>query len=249
MKLVIVGSSGFVGKELIRQAIDNPTITSVVGLARRETPVPENLSNSADAAKLTSVVCDDFLNYSDNAKQQLSNADACIWLMAVTPRKSGTMPWEEVRKVCLDYTIAGLETLSKLPPGNTAKPLKFLYISGANTERDQTKKPWVLGDYCLMRGEVESRVLDFAKNSNGAIEVCILKPGLIRDSQLGNMFINAFQNIATSLISLPIVYLNEIVATLLNQATKGFEKETLENDDIFRIGRQELAEHEEKSKK
>jgi nucleoside-diphosphate-sugar epimerase len=79
MKLVIVGSSGFVGKELVRQAISTPAITSVVGLARRETPVPENLSNPADAAKLTSVVCDDFLNYSDHVKQQLSNADACIW--------------------------------------------------------------------------------------------------------------------------------------------------------------------------
>lgn len=79
MKLIIVGSSGFVGKELVRQAIASPAITSVVGLARRETPVPEGLSDSSDAAKFTSVVCDDFLNYSDNVKQQLSNADACIW--------------------------------------------------------------------------------------------------------------------------------------------------------------------------
>jgi hypothetical protein len=74
--------------------------------------------------------------------------------MAVTPNKSATMPWEEVQKICLDYTVNGLETLSKLPRGNEAKPLKFLYISGANAERDQTKKPWVLGGYCLMRVSV-----------------------------------------------------------------------------------------------
>lgn len=59
------------------------------------------------------------------------------------------------------------------------------------------------------------------------------------------MIINAFQNIATSFISLPIVYLNQVVATLLNQATKGFEKETLENADIVRIGQEELTEQEE----
>ncbi|KAM0451104.1 hypothetical protein ACHAPV_010177 [Trichoderma viride] len=245
MKLIIVGSSGYVGKALVRQAVSSPAITSVVGLGRRETPVPENLDNPADAAKLTSVVCDDFLNYSDDVKEKLSGADACIWLMAVTPNKTVTMPWDEVRKICLEYTVAGIETLSKLPRGKEAKPLRFLYVSGANTERDQTKKPWVMGSYCLMRGEVENRVLEFAKNSNGAVEACILKPGLIRDSQQGYMIINAFQNIATSFISLPIVYLNQVVATLLNQATKGFEKETLENADIARIGQEELTEQEE----
>ncbi|EHK16716.1 uncharacterized protein TRIVIDRAFT_41189 [Trichoderma virens Gv29-8] len=237
MKLIIVGSSGFVGKELVRQAITSPAVTSVVAIARRETPVPESLKDSSDVAKLTSVVCDDFLNYSDNVKHQISNADACIWLMAVTPSNSGKMPWDEVRKICLDYTIAGLEELSKAPRDNAKKPLQFVYVSGANAERDQSKKPWILGDYCLMRGEVETRVLDFAKNSNNAIEACIVKPGLIRDPQQGNMLINTFQNVATSIINLPVVYLHDVAATLLNQATEGFEKETLDCDDIVRIGK------------
>ncbi|RFU80021.1 hypothetical protein TARUN_2243 [Trichoderma arundinaceum] len=249
MKLIIVGSSGFVGSELIREALANPAVTSVVGLGRRKTPVPENLSNPADAAKLTSVVCYDFLSYSDNVKQQLSNADACIWLMAVTLPNSKAMPWDEVRKICLDYTIAGLETLSKLPRGNAAKPLRFLYLSGANTERDQTKKPWVLGDYSLLRGEVETRVLDFAKNSNGAIEACIGKPGLIRDSQQGSVLMSTSQYIVTSLTGIPMIYLHEVAAALLNQTIKGFEKETLENEDLARIGKAELAEHQENPEK
>lgn len=75
--------------------------------------------------------------------------------MAVTPNKTRAMPWDEVRKICLEYTIAGLETLSKLPRGNEAKPLQFLYVSGSNTERDHTKKPWVMGDYCLMRVSIQ----------------------------------------------------------------------------------------------
>lgn len=83
---------------------------------------------------------------------------------------------------------------------------------------------------------METRVLDFAKNSNNVIEACIVKPGLIRDSQQGSMIMNTFQNIATSIISLPIVYLHDVAATLLNQATEGFEKETLDCDDIARIG-------------
>ena len=39
MKLVINSSTGFVATELIRQALGNPAITSIVALSRRKTPV------------------------------------------------------------------------------------------------------------------------------------------------------------------------------------------------------------------
>lgn len=77
MKLVIGGSTGLVGTELVRQALSHPGVTSIVGLSRRETTVP---SGSSDAAgKLNSVVCDDFENYPDSVKKELEGADACIW--------------------------------------------------------------------------------------------------------------------------------------------------------------------------
>lgn len=76
MKLVIGGSSGFVGTELIRQALSNPAITSIVGLSRRETTVP----TSVDAAsKLKSIVCDNFETYPESIKEELQDVDACIW--------------------------------------------------------------------------------------------------------------------------------------------------------------------------
>lgn len=71
--------------------------------------------------------------------------------MAVTPNKSASMPWDQVRKVCLDYTIHGLEELSQAPRKDTSKPLTFVYVSGANAERDPAKKPWLLGEYSVMR--------------------------------------------------------------------------------------------------
>ena len=79
MKLIIAGSTGFVGTEIVRQALSHPSITSVVGLARRPTPTPHNAGPHADARKFKSVVCEDFKNYTDNVKQKLAEADACIW--------------------------------------------------------------------------------------------------------------------------------------------------------------------------
>lgn len=76
MKLVIGGSTGLVGTELVRQALENPAITSIIGLSRRETPAGSSATNGA---KLKSVVCDNFEEYPDSVKKELEDVDAFIW--------------------------------------------------------------------------------------------------------------------------------------------------------------------------
>ena len=77
MKLVIGGSTGLVATELIRQGLENPAVTSIVALGRREVPAPADAGPTA--TKLKSVVCDNFESYPDSVKKELENADACIW--------------------------------------------------------------------------------------------------------------------------------------------------------------------------
>ena len=77
MKLVIGGSSGFVGTELVRQALSNPSITTIVGISRRDTLVPPGSDKGHE--KLTGILCNDFESYSDSLKKELEDADACIW--------------------------------------------------------------------------------------------------------------------------------------------------------------------------
>lgn len=79
MKLIISGGTGFVATELIRQSLLNPKITSIIALARRPVPVPQDLGADVDTSKLKSVVLDDFTQYTDDVKRQLDGADACIW--------------------------------------------------------------------------------------------------------------------------------------------------------------------------
>ena len=67
-----------------------------------------------------------------------------VWL---TSEREGEK--EEVRKICLDYTVTGLKTIATLPRAEW-KPFRFVYVSSTKAERGQSKKPWILGDYTLM---------------------------------------------------------------------------------------------------
>ncbi|KJZ75230.1 hypothetical protein HIM_05424 [Hirsutella minnesotensis 3608] len=240
MKLIVAGSTGFVATEIIRQALARPEIKSVVALARRPTPVPDNVPAGSDVSKLKSVACDNFEEYSEGVKQALSGADACIWTIAVTPSKVGKMQWEQVRRICHDYSMAGLKTISQLPHGGSSTPFRFLYVSGSNAERDPAKKPWVMGDYCLLRGETESQILAYAHQSKGTVDAAVAKPGLIDAPGKWGVMMKAASNVGRYLIGLPEVQVSEIAATLLDQAVNGIEKDTLLNEDLVRIGRKTL---------
>ncbi|KAK3381015.1 hypothetical protein B0H63DRAFT_474761 [Podospora didyma] len=236
MKLVVAGSTGFVAGEVIRQALSNPQISSIVAFGRRvaaPVPVPTNAAPGADAdaTKLKSIVCDDFMNYPDSLKQELAGADACIWSIAVTPAQLKTVPWETTVAVCRDFAVKGIQQISEQ---TNKKPFRFVYISGHNAVRDPAQKPMILGDYCVLRGEAENQILEFAQQSNGAVEVLIAKPGIISGPGHETPM---FQKVFFSVIGLPKIRVSHISATLIDQVINGFDQgDTLLNDDMVRLG-------------
>ncbi|OBT92244.1 hypothetical protein VE01_09975 [Pseudogymnoascus verrucosus] len=236
MKLIVAGSTGFVGTEIVRQALSHPAITSVVGLARRPTPTPHNADPGMDTTKLKSVVCEDFMNYTDDVKQELAGADACIWLVSVTITRARSVTQEKAREICLEYTMTGLDTISEL---STSKQFRFIYTSGAKSERDPTRAPWLMRDYLLLRGEVETRVLNYAKDSGSDVEACVVKPGLV-DGETGRI-VRGLQTVGCYMINMPRVEVSDLAAALLQQVVEGFDSDTLLYEDLVRIGQKALA--------
>lgn len=83
MKLIVTGATGYVGTEVIRLALRNKAVSSVVALARRPVQVPEHVGPDADKSKLQSVILDDWTApYPESVKEKLKGADACIWFVA-----------------------------------------------------------------------------------------------------------------------------------------------------------------------
>lgn len=62
--------------------------------------------------------------------------------------KADSMDFAEVKKICVDCTVYGMRTMSDL---RAADPFRFLYMSGHDAERDQTKTPRCMPEYFLMR--------------------------------------------------------------------------------------------------
>ena len=73
MKLILTGTTGFVGAEVLDQCLAKASIDSVVVLSRR--PLPSSSSNP----KLKVLVLDDFTNYSEAVLEELAGAEGCIW--------------------------------------------------------------------------------------------------------------------------------------------------------------------------
>lgn len=170
------------------------------------------------------------------------------------------MDFELVKKICVDYVMEGFNTLKQLPRANDDKPFRFIYASGAKAERDQTKRPWILGDYTLMRvgiifpkylpfcanqssqGRIETQLLDGAKESGGIMETCCLRLGLVKSPERMGLVTGMLADAAASMISLPLIDIREISAAAISAAVHGFEKDTLDNDDLIALGRKELKE-------
>jgi len=240
MKLIVAGASGFVATEVIRQSLSLPKITSIIALARRPVSAPSELGQGADASKLHSVVLDNYGSYPEDVKKHFAGADACIWTVAITPGKSRGYEFDEVRRICQEHTLTGLQAMLEAHTEggnqNTHPPLRFMYISGTAAERDQNKTPSFMPQYTLMRGEIENQVLAFAAEHKGALEACVAKPGVIIGPGQILKWVGAI--VLKYAMSVPNVTVAEISAAMLSEIINGFQKETLENDDLVRIGRE-----------
>lgn len=142
MKVIIVGATGLVGTELIRQSLVHPSITSVIAVTRR------TLAPPSPSPKFKNILVKDYDQYATDAKSAFKGANACIWTIAITPSKSSIYPWEEVVRICQTSTMNGLRAMHD---AGTAKPFRFIYMSGVAAERDQTKTPSFKPQYSLMR--------------------------------------------------------------------------------------------------
>ncbi|KAF5671983.1 hypothetical protein FCIRC_8556 [Fusarium circinatum] len=224
---VAFGATGYIGAGVLRQALTFPDITSVIAVTR--------LPLEQTAAKLQNVIVPDYGTYSAAAKEAFAGAGACIWTVGVTPRRAFRMDPEDVRKVCQDYTMAGLEAMRS---SGVLRPFRVAYLSGVAVSRDVNQSLWIAPKYRRIRATAENQVVALAKDSDGAVEAVIAKPGSIPAK--GGILVNTQTAISRGLgiSTAEAVVLDDLAIALIGQVVHGIEKDPLWPADLNRLAQQ-----------
>ncbi len=151
MNLLLTGATGFVGGEVLRQALSDDAIERVTVLTRRKL--------DAVHPKLTTIVLASFLDYSDVPRDAY---DACIWCLGVA-RSQVTR--DDYVRITLDYTVAAAIALFASNPS-----LRFCFLSGRSADPSEEARPL----FARIKGRTERRLAELGGN------VVVFRPGYVR---------------------------------------------------------------------
>ncbi|KAI1495495.1 hypothetical protein F5X99DRAFT_403349 [Biscogniauxia marginata] len=222
MNVIITGATGFVGGEVVHQAIANDRIRHAFVLTRK--PLPDDISKNG---KITVIEHEDFSTYPPDLLQQLAGAEACIW--AIGGRASQFPDVETARKVSVDFTIAAakafLAELAPQPPDG--KKFRFVFCSGKLAEWDDEKHLRFMSDTRHIKGQVEKGLCELADANPEKFEVLIVRPGGIT-AKGGRLK-------ATSANLMGFITVDHLARDMLSIVLDGHAKRILESDVLINM--------------
>ncbi len=116
MKVILFGSTGMVGKSVLRQCLLDPDVESVLSIGRN----PSGVSHP----KLRDLVRADMFDFNVNAGE-LNGYDTCFFCLGVS---SVGMSEAEYTHLTYDLTMGWAHGLARVNPA-----MRFLYVSGMGT--------------------------------------------------------------------------------------------------------------------
>ncbi|KAI4246133.1 MAG: hypothetical protein L6R40_002085 [Gallowayella cf. fulva] len=228
MKIILTGPTGFIGSHILQLALSHPAITSIIALSRRRLPITD--------PKLHIVILSDFLNYSEETLEECKGAEACIWSLGVARSLSA----EANRRINLDYTIAAARAFVEAKVAGEGNKLRFVYLSGMLTERDQERKLWFMSEARKIRGEVENQLMGLQKQHEDALVTYVARPGGVLATN--SFFPSVLEPLAKA------VTVDDLAAKMLDTAINGHETHILEVDVLRDEGRR-LRKESQKNEK
>ncbi|KAK9365061.1 hypothetical protein V1509DRAFT_649981 [Lipomyces kononenkoae] len=221
MKIILTGSTGYVGSKVLEQCLLHHEVSSIIALSRRDL-------NIADP-KLRVIIVHDFAQYSPEVLSEIDGADACIYCLGTNVP---VRPPELNRTINFDYAIGTAKIFAAAFMENKSRgKFNFVYLSGALPEKDQNKTLWFLADNRRMRGQLENALLQLGQETkNSGFEVYIARPGFVQPegAVLLNWIVGKLSN---------AIMLHHLAACLLQLAIDGHSDPIAENNILNAMGK------------
>ncbi|TVY83242.1 hypothetical protein LSUE1_G001182 [Lachnellula suecica] len=215
MKVILTGSTGFIGKEVLEQCRADKEITSIIALTRR------SLGDEAEKdPKVQVIIMKDFKVYPKEVVKQLEGADACIWSMGHI---------SAIPEVEIDYPLA----FAKAFAPTLRKPFRYMHCSGILAERDQTKRLWFLQEGRRTKGAAEREMIAVEARTEvheGHWSTFIVKPSMVLEQSAC-----VFPKLLGGVIG--AVQVNELAAAMIDIVRRGSEEQVSHNAMIVMRGR------------
>jgi uncharacterized protein YbjT (DUF2867 family) len=216
LKVLILGSSGMVGKGVLLECIDSTDVESVLLINRS----PIDIKHS----KINEIIHKDFTDFS-SIENEFKQLDACYFTLGVS---SAGMNEKKYSSITYDLTLAAAKSLVK---GN--KNMTFIYVSGSGT--DTSEKGRIM--WARVKGRTENAILNM-----GFKYAFMYRPGYIQPMK-GIRSKTALYN-SLYVVSAPLYpLLNKIVPkhltttekvgkSMINVSLRPFPDKYLSNSDI-----------------
>ena len=216
MKVILFGATGMVGQGVLLECLRDDAIAQVLSIGRSATGL--------QSSKLTEIVRDDFLDYSD-IEPQLTGFDACFFCLGVS---SIGMDAERYRHLTYDVTLAAAKALVRLNPQMT-----FVYVTGAGT--DSTESGRVM--WARVKGKTENDLLKLPFRAAYMFRPAAIQP--LHGVRSKTAWVQAIYVVTAPLLSWLHRIAPKYVTTteqmgraMISVARNGYPKPVLESEDI-----------------
>ncbi len=219
MKVIITGSTGYVGRAVLERCLSSSSVTSVVSISRRDPGIKH--------PKLSVVLHHDFSTYPIHILEEMKTADSFIYCLGTNvPIK----PSELNRQINFEYALATARIFADTTQEKKS-PTRFVYLSGALTEKDANKRLWIIAENRRMRGELENALLKLSKDiSSTKLSIHIIRPGFVQPQGaiLRAYIIGKVAN---------AIFQEDLAIAMVHIALEGSGNTLVENDELKSIAK------------
>ena len=219
MKVIITGATGMVGKGVLLECLDHPSVDQVLTIGRSQVAI--------DHPKLSQLEHQNFTDFS-TVSDQLKGYDAAYLCMGVS---AAGLTEEKYTELTYDYTVSLAQELVQQNDHFTC-----IYVSGQGTDSTEKKRTM----WARVKGRTENALLNMGFKQSFMFRPGAIIPlrGIKSRTKLYQFVYDYFMWLVKLMKVLSpnsVVNTTQIGLAMINATANGYSKQVIDPKDIISI--------------